>query len=78
MNEIYFNRNTNMKTNISLKGIWYVLFVFLLTACETNRGMMHGTHVSDLGNSVTILFSLAIGFLIGFLFAKRRRRRTIR
>lgn len=67
-----------MKTKISSIGIWCVLFVFLLTACETNRGMMYGNQVSDLGNSVTIFFSLAIGFLIGFLFAKRRRRRTIR
>jgi hypothetical protein len=67
-----------INTEISSKATWFILFVFLLTACETDRGMMHGSAVSDFGNSATILFSLAIGFLIGFLFAKRRRRRTIR
>ena len=67
-----------MKIKINSIGIRGILFMFLFTACETKRGMMHGNQVSDLGNSVTILLCLGIGFMIGFWVAKRKRRRIIR
>ena len=67
-----------MNSKIISKGIWSILFVLLLTACETDRRLMYGNHETGLENLGPILFGLAIGFLLGFLFAKTRRHRRSR
>jgi len=63
--------STTIKT-----AFYFIVFVAITEACNTGQGMMHGGGRSmDMGswNWVPILISLVIGFLLGYLVARRRK-----
>jgi hypothetical protein len=58
------------------KALYFIAFAAIIVACDTEQGMMHGGGRSmDIGNWnwLPILISLGIGFLLGYLVARRRR-----
>ena len=57
-------------------ALCFIAFAAITVACDTEQGMMHGSGGSmDMGNWnwVQILISLGVGFLLGYLVARRRR-----
>ena len=57
-------------------ALYFIVFAAITVACDTEQGMMHGSGGSmDMGNWnwVQILISLGVGFLLGYLVARRRR-----
>ena len=57
-------------------ALYFIAFAVLIVACDTEHGMMHGDGWSmDMGtwNWVPILISLVIGFLLGYLVARKRK-----
>ena len=57
-------------------ALCFIVFAAITVACDTEQGMMHGSGGSmDMGNWnwVQILISLGVGFLLGYLVARRRR-----
>jgi len=57
-------------------ALYFIAFASLTVACDTGQGMMHGGNNSmNMGNWnwPLILISLGIGFLIGYLVARRRK-----
>ena len=57
-------------------ALCFIAFAAVLVACDTEQGMMHGGGRSmDMGNWnwVPILISLVIGFLLGYLVARKRK-----
>jgi LPXTG-motif cell wall-anchored protein len=64
-----------MLTSIK-KVLFIIAFVAVLVACDTQQGMMHGGGSSmNMGNWnwVLILIGIIIVFLLGYLFARRRK-----
>jgi hypothetical protein len=56
--------------------LYLIMFTFALTACDNGQGMMYGGGRSMyMGNWnwVLILIGIIIGFLLGYLVARRRR-----
>jgi len=56
--------------------LYFIAFAAIIVACDTEQGMMHGDGGSmDMGswNWVPILISLVIGFLLGYLVARKRK-----
>jgi hypothetical protein len=58
-------------------GLSFVVFVFILAACNEDRGMMHGNFSigRDHWNWGQILISLSIGLIGGFLLGQVTARR---
>ena len=57
-------------------ALYFIVFAVIIVACDTEQGMMHGDGGSmDMGNWnwVPILISLVIGFLLGYLVARKRK-----
>ena len=57
-------------------ALYFIVFAAIIVACDTQQGMMHGSGGSmDMGNWnwVQILISLGVGFLLGYLVARRRK-----
>jgi hypothetical protein len=57
-------------------ALYFIAFAAIMAACDTEQGMMHGGGWSmNMGNWnwAPILISLVIGFLLGYLVARRRR-----
>jgi flagellar biosynthesis protein FliR len=62
---------TSIKTVLS-----FIAFATVMVACDTEQGMMHGGGQSmNMGNWnwVQILIGMIIGFLLGYLVARRRK-----
>ena len=56
--------------------LFFIAFSAIIVACDTEQGMMHGDGGSmDMGswNWAPILISLVIGFLLGYLVARKRK-----
>ncbi len=69
-----------MKSQMMLKSVqkvlFFIAFAAVLTACDTQQGMMHGNGSSMNGgnwNWIQILFGIIVGFLIGYLVPRRRK-----
>jgi len=63
-------------TTTTKTALYFIAFAIIIVACDTEQGMMHGGGRSmDMGswNWVPILISLVIGFLLGYLVARRRK-----
>jgi hypothetical protein len=62
---------------ISIKKVlFFIAFAAVLEACDTQQGMMHGGGSSmNMGNWnwIQILIGIILGFLLGYLFARRRK-----
>lgn len=57
-------------------SLYFIAFAAIIVACDTEQGMMHGNGGSmDTGswNWAPILISLVIGFLLGYLVARKRK-----
>ena len=57
-------------------AFYFIAFAALTAACNTGQGMMHeGTGQMYMGNWnwIQILIGSVIGFLIGYLVARRRK-----
>lgn len=57
-------------------ALYFIAFAVITVACDTEQGMMHGGSRSmnmDNWNWVLILIGIIILFLLGYLFARRRR-----
>lgn len=68
-------KSKRMLTSIK-KVLFFITFAAILTACDTQQGMMHGGGSSMyMGNWnwLGILIGLIIGFLLGYLVASRRK-----
>ena len=71
--------NTGKFAIIITRVLSFIIFVVILTACDTGHGMMPGSSSTGMGhwNWGQILFSLGIGILLGFLLglvvAKRKK-----
>jgi hypothetical protein len=64
-----------MLTSIK-KVLFFIAFATVLVACDTQQGMMHGGGSSmNMGNWnwIQILIGIILGFLLGYLFARRRK-----
>ena len=64
-----------MLTSIK-KVLFFISFAVVLVACDTQQGMMHGGGSSmNMGNWnwIQILIGIILGFLLGYLFARRRK-----
>jgi hypothetical protein len=64
-----------MLTSIK-KVLFFIAFAAVLVACDTQQGMMHGGGSSmNMGNWnwIQILIGIILGFLLGYLFARRRK-----
>ena len=68
-------KSQRMLTSIK-KVLFFTAFVAVLVACDTQQGMMHGGGSSmNMGNWnwIQILIGIIFGFLLGYLFARRRK-----
>ena len=57
------------------KAFCFIAIAFLIVACDNDFGTMHINRSMGMDhlNWFPILISLAIGFILGMLFTKRRR-----
>jgi uncharacterized membrane protein affecting hemolysin expression len=57
------------------KTFCFIAIAFLMVACDNDFGSMHMNRSMNMDhlNWVPILISLAIGFILGMLFSKRKR-----
>ena len=63
-------------TTTTKTALYFIAFAIIIVACDTEQGMMHGNGGSmDTGswNWAPILISLVIGFLLGYLVARKRK-----
>ena len=68
--------NTRRMVTIIRAVIYFIVSMGIIVACDTQQGMMHRSDWSmNTGNWnwVPILISLGIGFLLGYLVARRKR-----
>jgi len=68
-------KSQRMLTSIK-KVLFFIAFAAVLVACDTQQGMMHGGGSSmNMGNWnwIQILIGIILGFLLGYLFARRRK-----
>jgi ElaB/YqjD/DUF883 family membrane-anchored ribosome-binding protein len=68
-------RQVRISTAIKTTFI-FIMFVATTVACNTQEGMMHeGTDSMYMGNWnwVQILIGIVIGFILGYLVARRRK-----
>ena len=60
-------------TTIITTALSFVLLAFVIVACDTNQGMMHGSNNMSTGimagwNWIQIIVSLVVGFVLCYLF----------
>ena len=58
------------------KVLFFIAFAAVLVTCDTQQGMMHGGGSSmNMGNWnwIQILIGIILGFLLGYLFARRKK-----
>jgi len=57
------------------KTFCLIAIVFLMVACDNDFGSMHMNRSMNMNNLnwFPILISLAVGFILGMLFSKRKR-----
>ena len=58
------------------KTLCFIAVVFLMAACDNDFGSMHMNKSMGMDhlNWMPILIALAIGFVLGILFSRRRRK----
>lgn len=67
--------NTRRIAMTITKTLCFIAIVFLMVACDNDFGTMHLNRSMNMNNLnwFPILISLAIGFILGMLFSKRRK-----
>lgn len=69
--------NTRKNVLTITKTFCFIAVIFLMTACDNGFGSMHMNNRAlgmDNLNWMPILIALAIGFVLGILFSRRRRK----
>jgi hypothetical protein len=68
-------KSQGMLTSIR-KVLFFISYAAVLVACDTQQGTMHGGGSSmNMGNWnwIQILIGIIIGFILGYLFIRRRK-----
>ena len=67
--------NTKKMVKAITRAFYSILFILLISGCDTNGGMMHGYGSTSMyhWNWGSVIIALGVGFFIGFLVFRKKK-----